>query len=304
MMKAVRLHQYGGPEKLQYEDSVPDPSLQPDSILIRTVAASINPIDWKVRSGARQKDFPLQFPAILGRDVSGVVSEVGATVTNIKPGDPVVAFSNATYAEFVAVAASSVTHVPDGLELADSAAVPLIALTGDQLVRHAAGVQSGQTVVVTGALGSVGRAAVHTAKKMGARVIAGVRKNQLSDARSLGVADVVALDDNAAIDKLAVDAIADTVGGEVGAKLLAKVKAGGRFGYASGLPENAAANYPQIKVTRVFAQPDPSKVREFLDDIRDGRFVLPIGRRLPLKDAAEGHRLGEKGGIGKILLIV
>ena len=123
-----------------------------------------------------------------------------------------VAFSNATYAEFVAVAASLVTHVPDGLELADSAAVPLIALTGDQLVRQAAGVQAGQTVVVTGALGSVGRAAVHTAKKMGARVIAGVRKNQLSDARSLGVADVVALDDNAAIDKLAVDAIADTVG--------------------------------------------------------------------------------------------
>ena len=275
-----------------------------NSILIKTVAASINPIDWKVRSGARQKDFPLQFPTILGRDVSGVVSEVEATVTNIKPGDRVVAFSNATYAEFVAVAASLVTHVPDGLELADSAAVPLIALTGDQLVRQAAGVQAGQTVVVTGALGSVGRAAVHTAKKMGARVIAGVRKNQLSDARSLGVADVVALDDNAAIDKLAVDTIADTVGGEVGAKLLAKVKAGGRFGYASVLPENAAASYPQVKVTRVFAQSDPSKVREFLNDIRDGRFVLPIGRRLPLKDAAEGHRLGEKGGIGKILLTV
>ncbi len=303
-MKAVRLYEYGGPEKLHYEDGVPDPRLQPDSILIKTVAASINPIDWKVRSGARQKDFPLQFPTILGRDVSGVVSEVEATVTNIKPGDRVVAFSNATYAEFVAVAASLVTHVPDGLELADSAAVPLIALTGDQLVRQAAGVQAGQTVVVTGALGSVGRAAVHTAKKMGARVIAGVRKNQLSDARSLGVADVVALDDNAAIDKLAVDTIADTVGGEVGAKLLAKVKAGGRFGYASVLPENAAASYPQVKVTRVFAQSDPSKVREFLNDIRDGRFVLPIGRRLPLKDAAEGHRLGEKGGIGKILLTV
>ncbi len=226
-MKAVRLHEYGGPEKLQYEDGVPDPRLQPDTILIKTVATSINPIDWKVRSGARLKDFPLRLPAILGRDVSGVVSEVEATVTNIKRGDRVLAFSNATYAEFVAVAASLVTHVPDGLELVDSAAVPLIVLTGDQLVRHAAGVQSGQTVVVTGALGSVGRAAVHTAKKMGARVIAGVRQNQLSDARSLGVADVVALDDNAAIDKLAVDAIADTVGGEVGARLLAKVKAGG-----------------------------------------------------------------------------
>ena len=107
----------------------------------------------------------MQFPAILGRDVSGVVSEVGATVTNIKPGDRVVAFSNATYAEFVAAAASLVTHVPDGLELADSAAVPLIALTGDQLVRQAAGVQAGQTVVVTGALGSVGRAAVPQQRK-------------------------------------------------------------------------------------------------------------------------------------------
>ena len=69
------------------------------------------------------------------------------------------------------------------------------------------------------------------------------------------------------------------------------------------LPENAAARYPQVKVTRIFAQPDPSKVREFLDDVRDGQFVLPIGRRLPLKDAAEGHRLGEKCGVGKILLI-
>ena len=78
-MKAVRLHEYGGPEKLHYEDGVPDPRLQPDSLLIKTVAASINPIDWKVRSGARQKDFPVQFPAILGRDVSGAVSEVGAT---------------------------------------------------------------------------------------------------------------------------------------------------------------------------------------------------------------------------------
>jgi hypothetical protein len=107
-----------------------------------------------------------------------------------------------------------------------------------------------------------------------------------------------------AIDKLAVDAVADIVGGEVGAKLLAKAKAGGRFGYASVLPENAAASYPQIKGTRVFAQPDPSKVREFLDDIRGGRFILPIGRRLPLKDATEGHRLGEKGGVGKILLLV
>jgi NADPH:quinone reductase-like Zn-dependent oxidoreductase len=302
-MKAVRIHEYGGPEKLLYEDNVPDPQTARDAVLIKTVAASVNPIDWKIRSGARQKDFPVSFPAILGRDVSGVVHAIGPDVRNVKRGDRVVAFSNATYAEFAAVAGSLVTHLPDGLDLADAAAIPLIALTADQLVRHTTGVQSGQTVVVTGALGSVGRAAVHAAKKLGAHVIAGVRTRQLPEARALGVA-VLALDDDAAIDKLSVDAVADTVGGEVAVKLLARVKAGGRFGYASVLPDGAAARYQQVKVARVFAQPDPSKVREFLDDIRDGKFVLPIGRRLALRDAAEGHRLGEKGGIGKILLIV
>jgi NADPH:quinone reductase-like Zn-dependent oxidoreductase len=303
-MKAVRIHEYGGPEKLIYEDNVPDPLVQPESVLIKTVATSVNPIDWKVRSGARQKDFPLSLPAILGRDVSGVVVEVGRDVRNVKRGDRVAAFSNATYAELVAVASSLVTHLPDGADITHAAAIPLIALTGDQLVRHAAGVQAGQTVVVTGALGSVGRAATHSAKKLGAHVIAGVRASQVEAARSLGAADVLAIDDDEAIGKLAVDAVADTVGGAVGAKLLARVKAGGRFGYASVLPNDKASMYPQVKVTRVFAQPDPSKVREFLDDLRDGKFVLPIGCRLALRDAAEGHRLGEKGGAGKIILIV
>ncbi len=172
-------------------------------------------------------------------------------------------------------------------------------------MRHAAHVQKGQTVLVTGAVGSVGRAAVHSAKKMGAQVIAGVRKAQLDEARSLGTASVVALDDDSALEELGtVDAIADTVGGDVAPKLIAKVKPGGSFGYASVIPEGTTAKYPAVKITRVFAQPDPSKVREFADDVRDGKFVLPIGRRLSLRDAAEGQELSQKGGIGKVVLVV
>ena len=303
-MKAVVLHEYGGPEKLRFEDNVPDPQVGGDTVLIAASAASVNPIDWKVRSGVRQKDFPLSFPAILGRDVSGVVRAVGAKVKHFKPGDRVLALSNATYAELVAVPDSDVTHLPDGVDLVDAAAIPLIALTGDQLVRHATNLQKGQTILVTGALGSVGRAAVHTAKKMGAQVIAGVRKKQLEDAHSLGASGVVAIDDDEAIAKLGfVDAIADTVGGEVAAKLIAKVKQRGSFGYASVVPEGTAALNPTVKITRVFAQPDPSKVREFADDVRDGKFILPIGRRLPLRDAAEAQVLAEKGGVGKIVLM-
>jgi NADPH:quinone reductase-like Zn-dependent oxidoreductase len=303
-MKAVVLHEYGGPEKLKFEDNVPEPQIGGSTVLIAAAAASVNPIDWKVRSGARQKDFPLSFPAILGRDISGVVRAVGANVKHFKVGDRVLALSFATYAELVAVEDSVVTHLPDGVDIADAAAIPLIALTGDQLVRVATKVQKGQVVLVTGALGGVGRAAVHMAKKIGAQVVAGVRGKELDQARSLGVSGALAIDDDEAIQKFGlVDAIADAVGGDVAANLIAKIKPGGSFGFTAVLPQSAWTQNPTVKITRVFAKPDPSKVREFADDVRDGKFVLPIGRRMPLRDAAEAHVLAEKGGVGKIILL-
>ena len=303
-MKAVRLHAYGGPEQLIFDTDVPPPVVGDDSVLVEAAATSVNPIDWKIRSGARQKDFPLKLPAILGKDVSGVVREVGVNVRTFKPGDRVLALADATYAELVVVQGAVLTHVPDGCDLVDAAALPLVVLTGEQLVRVAARGQKGQTILVTGALGSVGRAAVHTARKMGMHVIAGVRSAQLAAAAALGV-ETVAIDDAAAIARLAsVDAIADTVGGETAAALFVKVKDGGTFGYASVLAGGAAERHPAVTVTRVFARPDASKVREFADDVRDGKFVLPVSRRMPLPQAGEAHALLERGGGGKIVLVI
>jgi NADPH:quinone reductase-like Zn-dependent oxidoreductase len=304
-LKAVRLYEYGGPENLKFEVNVPEPTLGADSVLVEAAATSVNPIDWKIRSGARQKDFPLMLPAILGRDVSGVVRAVGSNIRTFKLGDGVIAFAEATYAELVVVEGSLLTHLPQGVNLVDAAAIPLVALTGDQLVRQAARAEYGQTFIVSGALGSVGRAAVHTAKKLGVHVIAGVRARQLSEATALGVFGTVAVDDESAIARLAmVDGVIDTVGGETAAKLFAKVKSGGSFGYASVFPDGVSATNPTVKVTRVFARPDASKVREFADDIRDGKFVLPISQRLPLQDAAKAHALAQKGGSGKIVLVI
>ncbi len=213
------------------------------------------------------------------------------------------ALTDATYAELVAVEGSILTHLPEGLDLVDSAAIPLVALTGDQLVRLAARAQSGQTLLVSGALGGVGRAAVHAAKKLGLRVIAGVRARQLAEAEELGVAGSVAIDDDSAIAALAlVDGVADTVGGATAAKLFGRVKDGGNFGYASVLPEGTSAQNPTVIISRVYTKPDASKVREFADDIRDGKFRLPIGRRMPLSQAAEAHALAQAGGSGKIVL--
>lgn len=303
-MKAVRLYEYGGPENLRYEDNVPEPALSDDSVLVETSASSVNPIDWKMRSGARQKDFALKLPAILGRDVSGVVRAVGRNIRTFEPGDRVLALAWETYAELVVVKGSILTHLPDGLNLVDSAAIPLVALTGDQLVRLAARAQRGQTLLVTGAVGSVGRAAVHTAKKLGVNVIAGVRNQQLAEARTLDVSDTVAIDDEAAIAGLAmVDGIADTVGGETAAKLFARVKDGGNFGYAAVVPDEMSKRNPTVTVTRVLAHPDASKVREFADDVRDGKFLLPISRRMSLREAGEAHELAQRGGLGKIVLM-
>jgi NADPH:quinone reductase-like Zn-dependent oxidoreductase len=303
-MKAVRLHEYGGPEVLRYEENVPDPVLSSDSVLVETAATSVNPVDWKIRSGTRQKDFPLTLPAILGMDVSGVVRAVGRDVRTFKPGDQVLACGAATYAELVVVKESALTHLPDGVDLVDAAAIPLVCLTGDQLVRLASHARTGQTLLVSGALGSVGRAAVHTAIKLGARVIAGVRGRQLAQARTLGAFEVLAIDDDAAIAALGkVDAVADTVGGETAAKLFGIVKDGGKFGYASVLAPEVPPRNPSVTVTRIFARPDPSKVREFADDIRDGKFILPISRRLPLSEAAAAHELAQRGGAGKIVLV-
>ncbi len=131
-----------------------------------------------------------------------------------------------------------------------------------------------------------------------------MRGRQLAQARELGVQDTVAIDDDSAIAALEkVDAVADTVGGETAAKLFARVKDGGHFGYASVLPGEVPARNPTVTVTRVFARPDASKVREFADDIRDGKFVLPISQRLPLREAGAAQTLAQRGGAGKIVLV-
>jgi NADPH:quinone reductase-like Zn-dependent oxidoreductase len=301
-MKAVVLHEYGGPDKLKYED-VHDPVANEGQVLVRMTATSVNPIDYKMRSGAAKDRFPLEFPAILGRDIAGIVREVGPRVTQFKPGDKVMGLGLKTYAELTVVEAKDLALVPDKLDLVKAAALPLVTLTGEQLMTRGAGIQSGQTVLVTGALGGVGRSAVWTAKKAGAKVIAGVRKSQVKQAAALGADQVLALDDAAAIEKLGfIDAVADTVGGETGQMLLAKVKQGGIFASVVGPPANAGM-HPTIKIEAIQAKPDAAMVRIMAEDVAAGRLVIPIDRMVPLADAGNAHTAAQKGGIGKILLL-
>ena len=158
-MKAIVLHEYGGPEKLKYED-VPDPVAGEGEVLVRVAATSVNPIDYKLRSGSFKDFMPIEFPKILGNDFSGIVRQVGAGVKGFAPGDKVMGVADASDAEVVAAKADATILVPEGLDLIQAASLPVVTMTGEQLISKGTGIQSGQTVLITGAAGNVGRAAV------------------------------------------------------------------------------------------------------------------------------------------------
>ncbi len=301
-MKAVVIHEYGGPEVMKFEE-YPDPVPGPGEVLVRVASTSVNPIDYKRRAGLTKDFYPIKFPGLIGVDVAGTVATVGTGVEGFSRGDQVFAMAADTYAELCVVNAAILARIPNGIDVIQAAALPLVTTTGNQLV-SGTGIKEGQTVLVAGAAGNVGRSAVFTAKDRGAIVIAAVLKRQIEEAKAVGADQVVATDDNNAIANLpSLDAVADTVGGRTAQQLIAKVKPGGTFASVLGAPQNAA-QYPSVKVVPVFAKPDRTTLEFMAQAVRDGKLVIPIGRRLPLRQAAEAQAMAEKGGIGKILLVV
>ena len=300
-MKAIVVHEYGAPEVLKFED-YPDPVPSPGEVLVRVAATSVNPIDYKRRAGLTKDFYPMTFPGLIGVDIAGSVLKIGPGVEGFSVGDEVFAMADNTYAELCVVKAAALAKVPKGLDLIQAAALPLVTTTGNQLL-SATGITTGQTVLVVGAAGSVGRSAVFTAKARGATVVAGILKRQMNEAGTLGADQIVATDDDKAIANLApLDGIADTVGGRIANKLIAKVKPGGVYASVVVVPQNAA-EYPSVKVVHVFSKFDRKTLEFMAEAVRDGKLVIPISKKLPLSEAAEAQAAAEKGVAGKILLV-
>jgi NADPH:quinone reductase-like Zn-dependent oxidoreductase len=301
-MKAAVIHEYGGPDVLKYEE-YPDPVPQPGEVLVRIAAAGVNPVDTFERAGQTKDWRPVQFPGVLGWDLSGTVEALAPGVDGFSVGDRVCAWTYHTYAELCAVKAGLLARVPQGIDLADASALPLVTMTGSQLILVAADVKAGQTVLVSGAVGGVGRAAVFAAKDRGAVVIAGVRKKQLGAAKIAGADRIVALDDPAAFQDLPlVDVVANTVRGKTAEQLLAKVKQGGTFASVTGVPANSA-DFPRVRAAAFVSKQDTRNLEYTVEAVRSGRLTIPVGSRVPLRNAAEAHASVAKGGAGKILLL-
>ena len=301
-MKAAVLTGYGDVDQLVIRD-MPDPVAGRNAVVVRVAAAGINPIDWKMRSGAAKGRFPLQFPAILGRDAAGEVAAIGDGVTAFKVGDKVLGLVNGAYAELVAAPVESWAALPAGLDVTDAGALPLVLLTGAQLMEHAVDPSEGATVLVTGAVGSVGRVAVHAAKLRGARVWAGVRGSQREEATRLAADGVVVLDDPASIAGAPIfDAIADTVNGDTIRKLYDKVAPAGTIGSVLGEPADAKER--GFTVRAFMAQPDSTMLARYALEVAKGKLAIPIAARLPLAQVREAQALAEQNRPGgKVVLI-
>ncbi|MFZ1008577.1 MAG: NADP-dependent oxidoreductase [Candidatus Sulfotelmatobacter sp.] len=301
-MKAVLLYAYGDPIQLRYEETA-RPQYGDNDVLVKMHATSVNPIDVKMRSGAAKSRMPIEFPAILGRDLSGEVVETGRNVTGFQPGMRVMALANGTYAEYTVAKADVLAPIPDALSFEQAGALPLVTTTGAQLIERAVKPKAGQTVLVTGALGGVGRTAVHVARKHGARVLAGVRAKEKEEASKLNVDGVVGIDSEEEIGHLHdLDAIADTVGGTTIQRLLKTVRTGGVLGSVLGEPEGA--DKYDIRIEAFMAQPDASRLHQLADDVARHEFSIPIARTMKLQDIQDAHRIFEQSGLaGKIVLI-
>jgi NADPH:quinone reductase-like Zn-dependent oxidoreductase len=300
LMKAVLLHGYGDVNQLSYEDA-PMPIPAAGELLVKTVAASVNPIDWKLRRGDLREMMPLEFPAILGRDLSGEVVAVGEGVIGPKVGERVFGLVNRSYAEYVVCKPEDLAKIPETLDAIDAAALPLVLLTGAQVIEVGIRPRVGEIILVTGAIGGVGRTAVHVAKQHGAHVIAGVRASQRAEAEGLGADRVIALGDVNEVGSLPeLDAIADMVGHETIDRLLPHIRKNGVLASVLGPP--ASAKGRDLRVVSVFAQPDAVRLEELGTEVARGLFSIPIGKRLKLAQIREAQQLAEKGGIGKIVL--
>jgi NADPH:quinone reductase-like Zn-dependent oxidoreductase len=207
------------------------------------------------------------------------------------------------YGERVVAKDEAWAEVPEGLDLIDAAAIPLVTLTGSQLVDESLAPRPADTILVTGALGSVGRTAVFSAKQRRVKVWAGVRRSQKDAAEALGVDGVVALDDEADCRRLPMlDGIADTIGASTTEKLIDRVRPGGVIASVASDPKGAEER--GIVVRHHQAHPDPERLAALVRAVADGALVIPIAGRLPLAQIREAQQLAEHGAGGKVIVRV
>lgn len=306
-MKAVRVHDFGGPDVLQYED-VAKPVAGSDELLVRVKAAGVNPVDASVRAG-RFGASRARLPLVPGFDVAGVVETVGDEVTGFAVGDAVYAMAHlrrgGTYAEYVILKADEAAHKPTSLDFVEAAGVPLVALTAWQAFFDTANLRAGQTVLIQGGSGGVGSYAIQIASALGARVIAVASGPNQHYMRRLG-ADVTVDYTRERFEDVArdVDVVLETVGRSTQRRSFAVLRPGGHLVSIVGLPSAETAAQYEVSATGILVKPDGRQLADIARMFDNGRLVAAETEALPLIEARTAHERIETGHTrGKIVLV-
>lgn len=294
-MKAAFFMKNGGPEVLRYGD-VPDPVAGAGEVLIDVHAASVNGADWKVRAGSYA---PItKFPYVAGRDFSGTVAVLGDGVKDLKVGDPVFGVveqaADGCYAEKVAIRAAIVAKKPDRLSHVEAAALALIGLTALVSIEDTLKLKPGETILIQGGAGGVAGFAIQLAKHIGARVITTASAANHDYVRRLGADQIVDYSKEDFTKVVSgVNAVFDTVGGEVAQRSFAVLRPGGRAAFIGSGPNAPASPRPEVASLRPKVGRDRAHLERIVELVGKGAVRVPETKVYPLSDAVAAHRVSE-----------
>jgi NADPH:quinone reductase-like Zn-dependent oxidoreductase len=309
LMKAVRMHAYGGPEVLRYEDA-PRPEPGPGEVLAKVYAAAVNPVDWKIREGYMKAMRPYPLPLILGWDFSGVVEATGAGVTQWKKGDEVYGRPDigrdGAYAEYIAVKAAEIAFKPKSLDHVPAAAIPLAGLTAWQAIFDVGGLSAGQRILIHAAAGGVGSFAVQLAKWKGAYVIGTASARNHMFLKELGADETIDYQ-STPFEKVVqdVDLVLDTMAGDTRTRSWQALKKGGILVSILGPPSAEEAARYGVRAGSIFVQPNAAELKELATLADSGKLRAIVEAVLPLQKAARAHEMNQTLHTrGKIVLQV
>jgi NADPH:quinone reductase-like Zn-dependent oxidoreductase len=307
-MKAVVIHKFGKPEELVFTE-IAKPDIQNDQVLISVVAAGLNPVDTKIRSGAHISAKRMQLPAILGKDMSGIVEEIGENVQHLKVGDAVFGCIERTYAEYVAASPELIVKKPDNLSFNDAAALSLAGLTAYQAINEHLKLRAGQRILIQSAAGGVGHLAVQFAKLNGAFVYGTASGKNSAFLAELGVDKAINYKEEQ-FEEIAtnVDAIMDTMGGEILYRSIRCIKPGGRIVCLPSSTKDdpkavALAKERNVALIWPMMHPDRESLQLFSDLVETAQLRIKVEKVFPLNEIVQAHEAVESHKVsGKIVV--
>lgn len=298
-MKTIQIQAYGSSDTMQLADA-PVPECGASDLLVRVVAAGVNPIDWKIRSGAMAHGIERHFPLTLGSVAAGTVAAIGGAVTGFKSGDEVCFYAEfargGCYAEYVAVDASQVALKPRTMSFAQAAALPMSGQAAWTALIETARIQAGMRVLIHGAAGALGSVAVQLAREVGAEVMGTASGAGLDLVAGLGARHVIDYrGESFATVTRDVDVVLDTIGGATQEASWSVLRPGGLLVATAVPPPPGRAEAAGVHGAFVFTRPDGRVLTELARRADAGRLQVFVGEEFALADARHAHRIGEAG---------